>query len=76
MLHAFLVLAAEAAEEAEPSKTPFYVCGGALAVWAVVLGFVGLRSADFPGSQIATRGVIALTAVLMVAAMVTSVTTA
>ena len=34
MVHALLVLAAEAAEEAEPSKTAFYACGGALAVWA------------------------------------------
>lgn len=73
MVHALLVLAAE---EAEPSKTAFYVCGGALAAWAVVLGLVGLKSADFPGSQTVARGVIALTFVLMVAAMVTSVITA
>ena len=37
MVHALLVLAAE---EAEPSKTAFYICGGLLAAWAVVLGFV------------------------------------
>ena len=51
MVHALLVLAAE---EAEPSKTAFYVLGGVLAVWAVVLGFIGLRSPEFPGSE---RGV-------------------
>lgn len=76
MLHALFVLAAEVAEEAEPSKTAFYICGGALAAWAVILGLVGLKSADFPGSTSAARGIMTLTAVLMVAAMVTSVTTA
>jgi hypothetical protein len=73
MVHALLVMAAE---EAEPSKTAFYLCGGLLAAWAVVLGFVGLRSPDFPGSGTAARGVMAITAVLMVAAMATAVITA
>ncbi|HMI69075.1 MAG TPA: hypothetical protein VK510_03705 [Solirubrobacteraceae bacterium] len=45
MVHALLVLAAE---EAEPSKTAFYICGGLFAAWAVVLGFVGLRSPTTP----------------------------
>jgi hypothetical protein len=76
MVHALLVLAAEAAEEAEPSKTAFYLCGGVLAAWAVVLGFVGLRSPEFPGGESAQRGVIAITAVLVVAAMATAVITA
>jgi hypothetical protein len=73
MVHALLVLAAE---EAETSKTAFYVAGGILAAWAVLIGFVGLRSPDFPGSQVAARGVMAVTAVLMVAAMATTVLTA
>jgi hypothetical protein len=73
MVHALLVLAAE---ESEPSKVPFYVAGGLLAGWAVVLSFVGLRSADFPASATAMRGVITVTAVLVVAAMATSVITA
>jgi hypothetical protein len=73
MVHALLVMAAE---EAEPSKTAFYLCGGALAAWAVVLGFVGLRSPEFPGSESGQRGVIAITAVLVLAAMLTAVITA
>jgi hypothetical protein len=73
MVHALLVLAAE---EVETSKTAFYLCGGLLAAWAVVLGFVGLRSPDFPGSGAAARGIMAVTAVLMVAAMATAVITA
>ena len=71
-MHALLVFAAE---EAEPSKTAFYLCGGLLAAWAVVLGFVGLRSPEFPGSERGQRGVIAISAVLVVAAMAAAVLT-
>jgi hypothetical protein len=73
MVHALLVLAAE---EAEHSKTAFYLSGGLLAAWAVALGFIGLRSPDFPGSATAARGVMAISAVLMLAAMATAVLTA
>jgi hypothetical protein len=73
MVHALIVLAAE---KAESSKTAFYLCGGLLAAWAVVLGFVGLRSPDFPGSRTAALGIIALPFVLMVAVMATAVITA
>jgi hypothetical protein len=73
MVHALLVLAAE---EAEPSKTLFYLCGGALAVWAVALGFIGLRSPDFPGRVRGERGVITISAVLVVATMAAAVITA
>ena len=74
MVHALLVLAAE---KAEPSKTGFYVCGGILAAWAVVLGFIGLRSPDFPGSERGARGVMAISAsaawsAAMAAAVLTS----
>ena len=73
MVHALLVMAAE---EAEPSKTAFYICGGLLAAWAVVLGFVGLKSPDFPGSATGARAVMGISGVLMVAAMATAVITA
>jgi hypothetical protein len=73
MVHALLVLAAE---KAEHSKTAFYLCGGLLAAWAVVLGFIGLRSPDVPGNAGAARGVMAISAVLMLAAMATAVITA
>jgi hypothetical protein len=72
MMHALLVLAAE---KAEPSKTAFYILGGALAVWAVALGVIGLRSPEFPGSDRGQRGVIAISAVLVLAAMAAAVLT-
>jgi hypothetical protein len=73
MVHALLVFAAE---EAEPSKTAFFVCGGLLASWAVVLGVLGLRSPEFPGGASAARGVMAISTVLVVATMATAVITA
>jgi hypothetical protein len=73
MLHALLL---QVAEEAEPSKTSYYIAGAALAIWAVIVSFVGLRSAEFPGGAGAARGVMAVSAVLALAAMATAVITA
>jgi hypothetical protein len=70
-----LVLAAEAGGE-EKSKTVFYLFGGLLVVWAVVLSGLGMSSATFPATVGAKRGVIGLTALLMAAAMATAVITA
>ena len=74
MLATLLTFATEAAEE-ETSKTPFYVLGGAAAVWAIVLFAVGMRSESFPGSPAAQRGVIAISVLLVIGAMASSVLT-
>ena len=71
---AALLLAAE--EAAEPSKVPFFIAGGVLAAWALVLSAVGLRSPDFPGSPGRARAVMAISVVLVAAAMTTAVVTA
>jgi hypothetical protein len=75
MLASLLTFAAETAGE-ESSKTLFYVLGSAAAVWAVALFALGMRSPDFPGSAAAQRGVIAVSVVIVVAAMASSVLTA
>jgi mannitol-specific phosphotransferase system IIBC component len=75
MLATLLSLAAETAEE-EPSKTAFYILGGAAAVWAIVLFSVGMRSPTFPGSAAAQRGVIAISVLLVISAMASAVLTA
>lgn len=72
-MHALVVLAAEAAA---PSKTPFYIVGAALVLWAVVLAAAGLSRPEFPGSEAASRGVMAISTVLVIAAMATAVLTA
>jgi plastocyanin len=60
----------------EPSKTPFYLAGGLLAGWAVLLGAFGLLHPDFPGSAAASRLVMLTSAVLVAATVTTAVTTA
>jgi plastocyanin len=61
---------------AEKSKVPFYIAGGLLVVWALTLSLgLGMRKPDFPGSLAGQRGVIAVTAVLVLAAVSTAVLT-
>jgi plastocyanin len=61
---------------AAPSKAPFYVAGGLLVAWAVLLGLLGLSHADFPGSEGRTRLVMLTTGVLVAATVTASVLTA
>ncbi|HEX4012111.1 MAG TPA: hypothetical protein VHX62_18965 [Solirubrobacteraceae bacterium] len=60
---------------AETSKVPFYICGGLLAVWAVVLGFIGIQRPEFPGSVRGQRGVILITLVFVALAIGTAIGT-
>lgn len=54
---------------ADVSKVPWYIAGSVLAVWAVVLAALGLRSPAFPGGVAGQRAVIALSLVLALIAM-------
>jgi len=61
---------------AEKSKVPFYVAGGLLVVWALTLSLgIGMRKPDFPGSATGQRAVVAVSAVLVLAAVATAVLT-
>jgi len=61
---------------AEKSKVPFYIAGGLLVAWALILSVViGMRRPDFPGTKAAQRGVIAVTTVLVLGAVGTAVLT-
>ena len=53
------------------SKVPFYVAGGLLAVWAVLLAVWGITHAEFPGSPGRAR-LVMLTSFVLVAATITS----
>jgi hypothetical protein len=68
---AFLLAAAEGAEHT--SKTAFYIAGGALAVWAVVISLIGMSRPGF--SAKAARATMLLTVVLVAGAMSTAVLT-
>jgi plastocyanin len=51
---------------ADKSRVPFYIAGGVLVVWALIVSLgLGLRRPDFPGNQASERLVIAISAVLV-----------
>jgi plastocyanin len=61
---------------AEKSKVPFYIAGGLLVAWALIVSLgLGLRRTDFPGSLAGQRAVMAISAVLVIAAVATAVIT-
>ncbi|MGH2898526.1 MAG: hypothetical protein ACRDMZ_07615 [Solirubrobacteraceae bacterium] len=64
--------AAHAGEE-HKSEAPFFLLGGALAAFAVIISVVGFKKPDFPGNASAARGVMALSVALVLAAMVSIV---
>jgi len=64
-------LLALASEEAEPSKTAFYIAGSVLAGFAVLLAAFGMSRPDFPSSEGAARATMGVSALLVVTAMVT-----
>jgi hypothetical protein len=66
----FILAAAEhAAEEHHKSELPFFLAGGVLASFAVVISVIGFKRPDFPTNETAARGVMALSATLVAAAM-------
>ena len=75
MLHALITFAATEEGE-ESSKTLFYVFGGLLAVWAVVVSAIGIRAHEtFPPTLSARNGVMAISVVLILCAMASAVIT-
>jgi hypothetical protein len=66
----FILAAAEhAAEEHHKSELPFFIAGGLLASFAVLISVFGFKRPDFPPSDAAARGVMAVSAVLVAGAM-------
>jgi plastocyanin len=62
---------------AEKSRTPFYIAGGVLVAWALILALaLGLRHPAFPRNLTGERVVIAISVVLVLAAMSAAVVTA
>ena len=76
LLQALITFATEAAEHEETSKTPFYVAGIALTVFAVIVSAIGIRAhGHWPELAGTARGVMGLCALLVVATMATAVLT-
>jgi hypothetical protein len=57
------------AGEEHKSELPFFVAGGLLAAFAVAISVVGFKRPDFPGSAGAARGVMALSATIVLATL-------
>lgn len=47
----------------------FYIVGGVLAGWAVLVSFLGITRSGFPGSATAERAVALISAVLVIGAV-------
>jgi uncharacterized cupredoxin-like copper-binding protein len=61
---------------AEKSKVPFYIAGGVLVAWALILSLgIGLRKPSFPSTLGAERAVMAISAVLVLATVSMAVAT-
>lgn len=61
---------------AEKSKVAFYVAGGVLVSWALIVSMaIGMRRPEFPGSLAGQRAVSAVTVVLVIATLATAVLT-
>jgi plastocyanin len=61
---------------AEKSKVPFYVAGGVLVAWALILSMaIGMRRPEFPGDLKGQRLVSAVTVVLVIGALSTAIIT-
>ena len=73
MLHAVLTFAAEEADK--PNKTPFYIAGIILVVWALVVATIGIRNERFASEKRVGRTVMAVSAVLVLATMAMAVAT-
>lgn len=64
---ATIILAMVEAGEEHKSEAPFFIIGGILAGFAVLISIAGFMKPDFPDSSGAARGVMAVGAILMVA---------
>ena len=76
MLHALTIVFAAAEGEHESSKTLFYVAGGVLAAFAVIISVIGIKRIDtFPSSKGQERGVLGVAVLLVLAAMAAAIIT-
>jgi plastocyanin len=60
---------------AAPSKVPFYIAGGVLAAWAVLLAAYGISHHEFPGSAARGRMVMLASFLLVLATVAAAVLT-
>jgi hypothetical protein len=75
-VHAAVLQLAPVVLAAAKSKVPFYIVGGLLVAWALLLSLgLGLRKPEFPDGLAGQRAVIAITVVLVATTMTMAVVT-
>lgn len=67
-MSAVLLTLAAAAQEGATSHLPFYLLGGALALWGVLIAAFGMSRRDFPATSGARNAVMLVTTVLVLGA--------
>ena len=75
MLSSILIAAAEHAEHAEPSKTPYYVAGAVLVIWALAISLVGIKRDSLAASKASGALIAAICAALVATTMAMAVIT-
>jgi hypothetical protein len=60
---------------AEPSRTAFYIMGSVLAIYAVVLGVIGITQPAFPYGARGARLVMGLSTLMMAATIASAILT-
>ncbi len=63
------------AAASDPSRTAFYIMGSALAVYAVILGVVGITQPAFPYGSRGARLVMGLSTLMMAATIAAAILT-
>ena len=70
----FLLAAAEhATEEHHKSQLPFFLGGGLLVAFAIIISIVGFKKPEFPANEQAARGVMAVSVALVAGALGTAI---
>ena len=62
-----------AGEEHHKSETPFFIAGAIFVVFAIAISVIGFKKPDFPDTAGAARGLMALSATLMLATVGTAI---
>ena len=65
----FLAAAEHAAEEHHKSELQFFIAGGLLVAFAIIISVVGFKKPDFPANEQAARGVMAVSVLLVAGAL-------
>ena len=60
---------------AEPSRVPFFIAGGVLVLWAVVLSAIGLTRPEFPYNARGARAVMLVSVVFVIITIAMAIVT-